>query len=221
MITKLAHGRSKEVKGLAVGTYEITHEKIMESGKKLFLENGYERTNLRELCKGAGITTGAFYRHFEDKAALFSALVEPAVTGLREKYDAAESKSTGYIVSDNMDDLWSISTETMAEFIDYIFKHFDSFKLLLHCADGTKYVDFTDWMVEREVADTFKMYETMETQGISCKHLSKKELHMLYHAYYSCIFETVLHDYQKAEALQCTHTLAEFFTAGWRKAHGL
>ena len=111
MITKLAHGRSKEVKGLAVGTYEITHEKIMESGKKLFLENGYERTNLRELCKGAGITTGAFYRHFEDKAALFSALVEPAVVGLREKYDAAESKSTGYIVSDNMDDLWSISTE--------------------------------------------------------------------------------------------------------------
>lgn len=221
MITKLAHGRNKEVKELAVGTYEITHEKIMESGKKLFLENGYERTNLRELCKGAGITTGAFYRHFEDKAALFSALVEPAVAGLREKYDLAESKSTGYIVSDHMDDLWSISTETMAEFIEYIFKHFDSFKLLIHCADGTKYVDFTDWMVEREVADTFKMYETMETQGISYKRLSKKELHMLYHAYYSCIFETVLHDYQKDEALQCTHTLAEFFTAGWRKAHGL
>lgn len=206
---------------MAVGTYEITHEKILESGKKLFLENGYERTNLRELCKGAGITTGAFYRHFEDKAALFSALVEPVVTGLREKYDLAESKSTDYIVSDNMDDLWSISTETMAQFIDYIFAHFDSFKLLLHCADGTKYVNFTDWMVEREVADTFKMYETMEAKGIPFKRLTEKELHMLNHAYYSCIFETVLHDYQKDEALQCTHTLAEFFTAGWRKAHGL
>ena len=163
----------------------------------------------------------AFYRHFADKAALFSALVEPAVAGLREKYDAAESKSTNYIVSDNMDDLWSISTETMAQFIDYIFEHFDAFKLLLHCADGTKYVDFTDWMVEREVADTFKMYEMMEAKGIPFKRLTKKELHMLNHSYYSCIFETVLHDYQKEEALQCTHTLAEFFTAGWRKVHGL
>ena len=76
-------------------------------------------------------------------------------------------------------------------------------------------------MVEREVADTFKMYETMEREGIPFKRLTKKELHMLYHSYYSCIFETVLHDYQKDEALQCTHTLAEFFTAGWRKAHGL
>ena len=76
-------------------------------------------------------------------------------------------------------------------------------------------------MVEREVADTYKMYEMMEAQGIHFKHLVEKELHMLYHAYYSCIFETILHDYKKEEALQCTHTLAEFFTAGWRKAHGL
>ena len=60
---------------MAVGTYEITHKKILESGKKLFLENGYERTNLRELCKGAGITTGAFYRHFEDKEALLRILM--------------------------------------------------------------------------------------------------------------------------------------------------
>ena len=120
---------------MAVGTYEITHANILKSGKNLFLKNGYERTNLRELCKDAGITTGAFYRHFEDKASLFSALVEPVVEGLREKYDVAESKSTGYIVSDNMDDLWGISTETMAQFIEYIFEHFDSFKLLLHCAD--------------------------------------------------------------------------------------
>ena len=34
-------------------------------------------------------------------------------------------------------------------------------------------------------------------------------------------FETVLHDYTKEEAIQTTHTLAEFITAGWRKVHGL
>ena len=54
---------------MANGSYEVTHQKILDSGKKLFLKNGYERTNLRELCKAAGVTTGAFYRHFEDKSA--------------------------------------------------------------------------------------------------------------------------------------------------------
>lgn len=206
---------------MAVGTYETTHEKILESGKQLFLKNGYERTNLRELCKGAGITTGAYYRHFEDKAALFSALVEPAVEGIRKRYDAAGERCFDYISVDNMTDLWNVSVETMVEFIEFVFSHFDSFKLLLHCADGTKYVDFTDWMVEKEVQDTLKMYDVLEEKGIKYKRLGLKELHMLNHAYYSCIFETVLHDYTKEEAIQTTHTLAEFITAGWRKVHGL
>ena len=106
---------------MAVGTYETTHEKILESGKQLFLKNGYERTNLRELCKGAGITTGAYYRHFEDKAALFSALVEPAVEGIRKRYDAAGERCFDYISVDNMTDLWNVSVETMVEFIEFIF----------------------------------------------------------------------------------------------------
>lgn len=206
---------------MAAGTYEITHEKILESGKQQFLKKGYERTNLRELCKGAGITTGAYYRHFEDKASLFSALVEPAVNGLWQRYDAAGDRCFDYISDHNLTDLWEVSVETMKQFIDFIFDHFDEFKLLLHCADGTKYVDFIDWMVEREVQDTLKMYDALDAKGIAHKRLGMKELHMLNHAYYACIFETVLHDYTKEEAVQTTHTLAEFFTAGWRRAHGL
>ena len=83
----------------------------------------------------------------------------------------------------------------MAEFIRYIFKNFDAFKLLLRCSDGTKYVDFTDWMVEKEVEDSLKLYEVLEQKNISFHKLTVKEMHMLYHSYYSCIFETVLHDY--------------------------
>ena len=166
---------------MAVGTYETTHEKILESGKQLFLKNGYERTNLRELCKGAGITTGAYYRHFEDKAALFSALVEPAVEGIRKRYDAAGERCFDYISVDNMTDLWNVSVETMVEFIEFIFSHFDSFKLLLHCADGTKYVDFTDWMVEKEVQDTLKMYDVLEEKGIKYRYgISYQYTYLIY-----------------------------------------
>ena len=206
---------------MAVGTYEITHEKIIESGRALFLKNGYERTNLRELCKGAGITTGAYYRHFEDKQALFAALVDPAIQGLEERYDAAGEECFDTAALENIDELWTVSVDTMAEFIRYIYQHYDAFKLLLCCSDGTKYVDFTDRMVEKEVEDSLKLYDIMDSRGIPFHKLSLKEMHMLYHAYYSCIFETVLHDYTLEEALQCTHSLAKFFTAGWREAHGL
>ena len=74
---------------MASGTYEATHTRILESGKEMFLLNGYERTNLRDLCGEAGVTTGAFYRHFRDKEALFSALVEPAVKSIQDTYETA------------------------------------------------------------------------------------------------------------------------------------
>ncbi len=31
--------------------YELTHKKIMDSGKANFLKDGYERANLRKICK--------------------------------------------------------------------------------------------------------------------------------------------------------------------------
>ena len=55
------------------GDFDLTHKKILECGKKIFKEKGFEKANLREICAQAGVTTGAFYGHFEDKEALFSA----------------------------------------------------------------------------------------------------------------------------------------------------
>lgn len=206
---------------LSSSTYELTHEKIIESGKRLFIEKGYERANLREICKGAGITTGAFYRHFKDKESLFSALVEPAIQGLREKYSIAEDKCFDYILEGSLEKVWNVSAEVLQEFINYMFDHFDCFKLLLQCSDGTKYVNFTDWMVEEEIKDTLKMYDILEEKGIEFNRISMKEIHMIVHSYYSCIFETVLHDYKREEALQCVNTLSTFFSEGWRKIIGL
>ncbi len=33
------------------GTYAQTHETIFKNGKELFLKEGFERANLREICK--------------------------------------------------------------------------------------------------------------------------------------------------------------------------
>ncbi len=49
------------------GDFERTQNAILESAKSNFLACGYERANLRKICKDAGITTGALYRHFPDK----------------------------------------------------------------------------------------------------------------------------------------------------------
>ncbi|HBC2409933.1 TPA: helix-turn-helix transcriptional regulator, partial [Enterococcus faecium] len=51
--------------------YITTHQKLIESGLSHFEKVGFQQTKIRQLCLTAGVTTGAFYKHFTSKEALF------------------------------------------------------------------------------------------------------------------------------------------------------
>lgn len=55
---------------------ERTRETILDAAETTFLAQGVSRTTLANIAKAAGVTRGAIYWHFEDKAALFDALLE-------------------------------------------------------------------------------------------------------------------------------------------------
>ena len=199
---------------MPAGNFKETHDKILNSGLELFLKNGYERTNLREVCSKAGITTGAFYRHFEDKHSLFAELVNPVIQGIDEIYK--ECGNTFYTIIESKDGM--SSEETMNIFIDFLYDNFDLFKLLLECSDGTAFVDFIDILAIKEDATAKVLYKQYLDAGYKLHELNENEVHMLNHAYFACIFETVLHNYPKDKALQYAKTVQGFFSAGWMKA---
>ena len=148
-------------------------------------------------------------------------LMEPTIQGLQAQYSASEKLCFTVLENSGIDEIWKVSAEALEDFVSYIFDHLEAFKLILCCASGTKYAEFTDWMVEREIKDMYKTCELPGKKGITVRRLPPKELHMLTHAYFSCIFETVLHNFKKKDALNSMKTLADFFSAGWRKVFGL
>ena len=52
-----------------------TRQKLLVSAKKEFMEKGYVKASLRNICKNAGVTTGALYFFFKDKEDLFGNLI--------------------------------------------------------------------------------------------------------------------------------------------------
>lgn len=60
----------------------VTRDNILDSAGVLFLNQGVSRTTLSQIAAHAGVTRGAVYWHFEDKAEVFNAMMERARTPL-------------------------------------------------------------------------------------------------------------------------------------------
>ena len=43
-----------------------TRQKLIDSAKKEFFENGFAKASLRKICTNAGVTTGALYFFFKN-----------------------------------------------------------------------------------------------------------------------------------------------------------
>lgn len=69
---------------------ENSKELIIRAGKQEFLKYGYKGASLRNICKQAGVTTGAFYFQFENKEQLLDEILRPVIT----YFSAMVQKST-------------------------------------------------------------------------------------------------------------------------------
>jgi len=65
-----------------------TREQIIEAARQVFHECGVSRSTLDKVAKAAGVTRGAVYWHFKDKAELFLALREDVFAPMQERTDA-------------------------------------------------------------------------------------------------------------------------------------
>jgi TetR/AcrR family acrAB operon transcriptional repressor len=64
-----------------------TRDSILDAAEQLFVEQGVSSTTLQHIATAAGVTRGAIYWHFEDKAALFNAMLERVILPLESARD--------------------------------------------------------------------------------------------------------------------------------------
>ena len=69
-----------------------TRDSILDAAEHLFVAQGVSGTTLQHIATAAGLTRGAIYWHFEDKAALFNALMERAKMPLESALQLLEKE---------------------------------------------------------------------------------------------------------------------------------
>ena len=192
-----------------------TQRKILEVGKKEFLEKGFKDASLNKIVAEAGFTKGAFYGYYPDKAALFEDIVGEAAKGLLEQFKAAQAAHFDLVSEEKTKDSLKLSTEYLRIFVEYMYTHFDAFKLILCRAEGTGYADFIEVLVELEVDRSEEYYALLRKNGMLSGSMTRQLHHMITRAYFTAVCETIVHNMPREEAMKYVDELAIFFHSGW------
>lgn len=182
--------------------------KIYHSAQEEFLAKGFLKASVRQICAKAGVTTGALYKRFPGKEALFQALVHDVIDDINR---VVAEKSMDYsdpsVTDRQLYDMWTLTEGYLQWWYRFLYERKEGFTLLVKCAEGTKYQDFKHELVERICSETYRCYEAALERGLVRDDISRRELHVLSTSFWSTMFEPFIHDFTKAEIdLHCELT---------------
>lgn len=192
--------------------------RILASAKAEFLELGFEKASLKTICEKAQVTTGALYKRYSGKEALFCAVVSETV----EKLNAVAAEKTGVDLSQLSDEAlvkaWDMDEEYMLWWFQLLYQHREGFTLLLCKAEGTSYANFPHDWVETMTQGTWAYYQEARRRGLAKTDLSNRELHVLLSAFWTTIYEPFIHGYTWEEIVFHSHLVCGLFN--WYRVLG-
>ncbi len=187
--------------------------RLLSCAEEVFLEYGYEKASTNMICKNAGVTTGALFNRYSTKEALFNAVVGPVAEEFKELLYDQKRSFENLVVDEQEAEVFTYKT---FDFVEYVYTHFNVFKLLLECSQGTRYEKYLEELVELFV-DSIRDYmeATNRKALINGKTATPEILHILTRAYLAGLFEPVLHNMSKSDAREYTDQITYFFSKGW------
>ena len=190
-----------------------------------FSEFGYDKASMRRIGSRCGLTAAALYRHFDNKEAMFSALVRPALTDLEEWINAHVSKAeevirgcSGIPGDSEVHEIWDSSEIDMMR--ELIYPRMEEYALLVNKSHGSRYENFLNDLVEYQQKRMMPQFAELKKLGLDVKDVSEEELHIVTTAYCTALFQPVVHNYSFEDAVRYLDTVEAFFMPGWKNLMG-
>ena len=208
-----------------------TKKKLLKCAMKEFSEKGYMKASLRNICKEAGVTTGALYFFFKDKEDLFGNLVDGPLMNLEKIIDNhfyEEAAATKEVTKKA--DGKSISVADLAAaqgfeddmviarmVIKYLFKEKAAFDLLLTKSQGSIYENLVDRIIDKVEVHYTQMFIAMKGYK-SKRELTKEDkffIHWMSHDHIEIFIHIVTHCKTADEGERHMKNMMAYMIGGW------
>ncbi len=192
-----------------------TKQLLLESAKKEFLEKGFSQASLRNICKEAGVTTGALYFFFKDKEDLFSSLVSEPLNQLafymKEHYSQEIDKANHGEVEEIGND-GDIKASQLV--IHFMYQNFDAVELLLTKSQGTIF----EHCIDQFVAITEEHYRQLANAMTDKKGIEPLDAYMIHwiaHMHIDMFVHMLTHERSEEKAQRHVQEITKYLIAGW------
>jgi AcrR family transcriptional regulator len=194
-----------------------SHVRVMTAARDEFMKYGFEKASMRRVGERCGLTAAGLYRHCRDKEDLFDQLVTPALERLNTWMDTHLGKYLDAVQKER-NFQWQDSWIDMMR--EVVYPSVDDYYLLLVCSSGTKYESFLHDLTQTAQDQMLRFLPILRKKGLAIREISPTELHLLFSAYVTALFEPVIHRYPPVEAMRCLETVEAFFMPGWKSLFG-
>lgn len=199
--------------------FDKTHELILKSAMKNFLSVGFRNASIRNICRDAGVTNGAFYAHFKSKDDLFAALVSDKLQVFNETYQDL-SKMNIRSANDVMR-VFEASYGSIETLIHYIYSEKEVFKLILESSDGSSFAGFVDDLIDEECSNTMKFLEGSRRFIKHPENVSYRIIRIGSAMVINYAFDAFLNGVSEDDNIRETKLASDFCIAGYRKIFGV
>ena len=204
-----------------------TKTRLLKCAMKEFSEKGYMKASLRSICREAGVTTGALYFFFKDKEDLFGSLIEEPLSilekAIKEHFtdEIAVAKSHGenaydiekLVEAEEMEDDIAVSRVI----VGFLFQYREAFDLLLTKAQGSKYENYVDEMIDMVESHYMRLYMTMKGYR-SLREMTKEDkfiVHWMSSDQISVFIHIFTHCKDVKEAEKQMKRMIAYIVGGW------
>lgn len=140
---------------------EETINRIKESAIQEFLEKGYEKANLRSICKRANVTTGAFYFSFESKEALLDFILAPLVKVYEDMISTLREVQAAHPEQ---------GADNDRKIMGFLMEHKRESLIILEKCQGSKYEGYRQ-NVQDMMLESFNLYFSRFLKSLPDQHL--------------------------------------------------
>ncbi|MCR5213394.1 MAG: TetR/AcrR family transcriptional regulator [Eubacterium sp.] len=199
--------------------FDKTHEKILESAMNNFSQVGFRDASIRNICKDAGVTNGAFYAHFKSKDELFSALVEGCLNQFNDLYNGftdIKIQSAEDVI--NMFKMSYTSVETL---IHYVYENKAIFMLILKNSGGSSYENYVNDLIEEESKNTMIFMESCRAYMKKPENISERIARIGSALVINSMFEAFVAGESEEDNIKDTRLSSDYCIAGYREILGL